>query len=206
MNCAQVEVLLCDYLDGTLPARDRADLETHLRDCAACAGLARDAGQTLAFLERVPDVELPPDLVARILSDTGSGRHGRLAPVTAGWRGWFGRFFAPLLEPRLVMGMALTVLSFSMMAKCAGVNPRRLRPSDLEPARVWASLDDGAHRTWNRGVQFYDSVRFIWEIQSSLRQWTEQQEEEDRNAAAGRPVIERRLPSKGDAQGQPAKR
>jgi hypothetical protein len=90
--------------------------------------------------------------------------------------------------------MALTVLSFSMMARCAGVTPRQLQAGDLEPRRIWASLDDRAHRTWERSVKFYEDIKFVYEIQSRLRDWTDQQEEEDRNAAARRPVEERRVP------------
>ena len=85
-------------------------------------------------------------------------------------------------------------VSHAVMAKCAGVSPRQLRPSDLEPSRVWASLDDNVHRAYERSMKFYESIRFVYELQSRLREWTDQQEEEDRAAAAGRPVEERRLP------------
>ena len=49
-------------------------------------------------------------------------------------------------------------------------------------------------RAWERSVKFYEDIKFVYEIQSRLRDWTEQQEEEDRNAAARRPVEERRVP------------
>ena len=193
MNCVQLEALLCDYLDGTLAAAGRAEVAIHLEGCPACAGLAHDAGAALSFMDRVADVDPPPELLTRILNETASGRHGQLA-VAGGLRGWINSVLSPVLQPRLVMGMALTILSFSMMAKCAGVSPRQLRPSDLEPSRVWASLDDNVHRAYERSMKFYESIRFVYELQSRLREWTDQQEEEDRAAAAGRPVEERRLP------------
>ena len=90
--------------------------------------------------------------------------------------------------------MALTILSFSMMARWAGISPRQLKASDMDPKKIWASLDDRAMRTWARSVKFYEDIKFVYEIQSRLRDWTEQQEEEDRNAAARRPMEERRLP------------
>ena len=195
MKCGEVEARICDYLDGTLPDEDRATLEQHLAVCVACGELARDAARAMAFLERTADVEMPPQLVTRILDETRSGRHGRLG-ASGGLRGWIRGLLAPVLQPRLVMGMALTVLSFSMMAKCAGVSPRQLTAADLEPARVWASLDDRVHRTWNRGVQFYESIRFIYDVRTRIREWTEQQEEEERNASANKPLEERRLPAK----------
>jgi hypothetical protein len=194
MKCTDIEIILCDYLDGTLAPARKAELEAHLAVCAGCTGMARDASDAIRFMERVPEVEPPPELVNRILAKTMSGEAG---PVGAarGFRGWLSAFFAPVLQPRLVMGMALTVLSFSMMARCAGVPTRPLRQSDLEPARVWAAVDDQANRIWVRSVKFYESLRFVYEAQSRLRDWAEQQEQEDRNAAADRPLEERRLPA-----------
>jgi len=169
LTCAELEVLLADYLDGALGAEQSAEVETHL--------------------------------AAKILHETASGRHGRLGNP-AGIRGWFQRLTAPLLQPRLVMGMALTIFSFSVMARC-GVAPRQLRPADMEPAMIWASLDDRAHRAWERSVKFYENLKFVYEIQSRLREWEEQQQEEERSAAASRPIEERRVPAqKPEAQGR----
>jgi hypothetical protein len=98
----------------------------------------------------------------------------------------------------------LTILSFSMMARWAGISPRQLTASDMDPKKIWASLDDRANRTWARSVKFYEDLKFVYEIQTRLRDWTEQQEEEDRNAAARRPVEDRRVPGAGGAK-EPAK-
>ena len=37
MTCAELEILLCDYVDGTLRAEERTALENHLAGCSACA-------------------------------------------------------------------------------------------------------------------------------------------------------------------------
>ena len=66
MNCADFEILLCDYVDGTLEQSQRSELEAHQRECAACAELARDVAGAVAFMERVPDVEPPHELLAKI--------------------------------------------------------------------------------------------------------------------------------------------
>ena len=39
MNCADAEILICDY--ATLSSADRFELERHLADCAACAELEK---------------------------------------------------------------------------------------------------------------------------------------------------------------------
>ena len=74
MTCANFEIALCDYLDGTLAPAEKAEVEQHLSTCAACAELARDAGAAIAFMERVADVEPPPELVTRMFAIPGMPR------------------------------------------------------------------------------------------------------------------------------------
>jgi len=82
MNCADVEILICDYLDGTLPEERKSAVERHLAQCPACAELARDSAAAVAFMERAAAVEPPPELITRILrrgARTGPGRGAREA-------------------------------------------------------------------------------------------------------------------------------
>jgi anti-sigma factor RsiW len=37
MNCAETEILICDYLDGTLTTAQKAQVNLHLAGCPACA-------------------------------------------------------------------------------------------------------------------------------------------------------------------------
>ena len=172
MNCADVEILLCDYVDGTLAASQRVALEEHVRDCASCRELSEGVSEAVTFVERAAVVEPPPALLTRLLHDIP------LAGVLPRKRSWFAGLFGSwgnrLLQPRYAMGMAMTVLSFSMLARFAGIEPRQLRPSDLDPVKMWVSLDNRAHRTWDRTVKYYDNLLFVIEIQSRLRDWSEQ--------------------------------
>jgi len=61
MNCADAELLICDY--ATLNSAERFELERHLGVCPGCAELARDSAAAVAFLESVADVEPPPELI-----------------------------------------------------------------------------------------------------------------------------------------------
>ena len=69
MNCAEIEILICDYAEGTLAAAEKAEVERHLAECPVCAELARDSAAALAFIERAAEVEPPPELITRILFD-----------------------------------------------------------------------------------------------------------------------------------------
>jgi anti-sigma factor RsiW len=196
MTCAHLEIALCDYLDGTLAAAERAEVERHLSECAACAEMARDAGAAMAFMERVAEVEPPPQLVTRMFTIPGM-REARVS-VSRGIKSWFRNLLQPVLQPRMVMGLSLTILFFGMMARCAGIPGRQLSPADLNPSRVWAGLEDRVQRGWERSVKFYENLRFVYQIQSRLREWRDQQDQ-DAAAAPAENSDERRLPVRGTA-------
>jgi len=195
MNCAELELLICDYVDGTLSPARKAEVETHLAECPACAELARDSAAAVSFMERAANVEPPPELITRILFDA-PWRKGQASP--AGWRPRVRAFLAPVLHPKFVMGLAMTILSFSLLKPFVPQGLRQLKPSDLSPSAVWTSLDDRAHRAWARTVKYYENLKVVYQIQTMLREW-QQQDEEQKPAAApeiNRKTDDRKLPVK----------
>src|SRR5215475_7129328 len=112
MNCAELEQLICDYVPGTLNASARAEVEHHLETCPGCAELARDSAAAVAFMERAADVEPPPELITRILFDAPWTRK----PASKG-QSWWSKLIAPVIQPRFAMGMAMTILSFSILSR-----------------------------------------------------------------------------------------
>src|SRR5690606_25985157 len=111
-------------------------------ECASCAELARDVAGAVAFLGRVPEVGPPDELLARIAFQIPPGN---VAP--RGPKAWLASWLQPIVQPRFAMGMAMTILSFSMLGRFTGVELQQLKPSDLHPVAVWAAIDDRAHRT-----------------------------------------------------------
>jgi hypothetical protein len=186
MNCLDLEVLLCDYLDGTLPEGQKTELERHLSACAGCAGLARDAAVAVEFMGRAAAVEPPPELITRILYSLPPARQAR-ARQPGGIRKWFSHLVQPMLQPRFAMGFAMTILSFSMLGRFAGIQLRQLSPKDFNPAAVWQGIDDRLHRAWDRSIKFYESLRVVYEIQSRIREWTEQDQTERKAATPEEP-------------------
>lgn len=196
MNCAEAEVYICDLVDGTLDPAAKAALEAHLAGCPACAELARDAAAGYSFMERAAAVEPPPELVTRILFDP-PWAHAR-ARGGAGLRSRLRALWQPILQPRFAMGMAMTILSFAMLAKF--VKPvRQLSPRDLSPAAVWAALDDRVYHAWQRTVKYYESLRLVYQIQSTVREWRQQEQEAVEYREEPR-ADERRLPVDGPAR------
>jgi hypothetical protein len=179
MTCAELEILLCDYVDGTLRAEERTALESHLPGCPACKQLVEDVVGVTAFMERVSEAQPPAELLTRILHHAPMGRGSASDGIPSNARpSWakrlFGGFVQGWLQPRYVMGMAMTILSFSMLARFAHIEPRQLRPSDLDPVKVWQGIDDHSHRVYDRAMKYYDNLRLVIEIQSRVREWTDQ--------------------------------
>ena len=168
MTCAEFEILLCDYVDGTLRAEERTALEDHRSGCATCKQLAEDVAGVTAFFEHVPQAEPPAELLTRILHQAPAGRKAvaeRLQsdPSPSWAKRLFGGFVQSVLQPRYVMGMAMTILSFSMLARFAHIEPRQLRASDLDPVKVWQGIDDHSHRVYDRAMKYYDNLRLVIE-------------------------------------------
>src|SRR5712692_10610179 len=135
MTCAELEILLADYVDGTIRTEEKSAFASHLASCTACAELARDAAGAVAFMERAASVEAPPELVTRILFEITSGPSR--AAIKPNWvRRMFGKWLEPVLQPRFAMGMAMTVLSFAMLGRFSGIEVRQSRPSDLDSVKV----------------------------------------------------------------------
>ena len=56
MICADLEILICDYVDGTLAAAQKAEVERHLAACPACAEMARDSATAVEFMQCAANV------------------------------------------------------------------------------------------------------------------------------------------------------
>ncbi|HEY7304849.1 MAG TPA: zf-HC2 domain-containing protein [Bryobacteraceae bacterium] len=176
MNCAEFESVLADYIDGTLGSAASAALEQHASSCAACSEFMADVKGAVAFLKRADEVAVPPELITRIAYQAPVGR----SPQPFDKPGWLSRmttkWLHPILQPRLAMGMAMTVLSFAMLERCTGIRVQHIQAADLNPVRVWAGIEDKALRVKDRAVKYYENIRFVYEIETRLRDFEQQQE------------------------------
>jgi len=191
-DCQACEAALCDYVDGTLAEELRGQVEAHLGGCPACAVYLKDIQDALVVLREAEEIEPPPVLVNRILF--------QIPAKESGFLGWLGRFFEPVRQPRFVMGAMMTVLSLAMMSRCAGVPNRTLTQSDIDPVKIVGAFEDRVHRTWDRGVMAYESIRLVYEIRSRVHDWRQQEElDSAANDAAAKDAIKARETSVGSS-------
>jgi Putative zinc-finger len=197
-DCQACEAALCDYIDGTLAQDLREQIEDHLANCQMCHAYLVDVQDALGVLGKAEEVAPPPVLVNRILF--------QIPAKESGLRGWLGRFFEPMRQPRFVMGAMMTVLSLAMMSRCAGVPNRALTQSDIDPVKIWSAFDDRVHRTWDRGVKAYENIRLVYEIRTRVHDWRQQEElDSATNDATARDAIKaREAPAKAAGNGKTA--
>ena len=200
MNCADIEILLCDYVDGTLRGEQKSAVEAHLVTCEACTEFVRDASGAVEFMSRAADVEPPPELMTRLLFELPAVKQ-QLKP---NWKQrLFGGWFETVLQPKMAMGMAMTVLSFAMLSNCAGIKVQQLKPADLNPATVVASVEDRVMRTYANAVKYYESLRLVYEIQTQIKDWRDKSaaEQQEKQKQQQQPQSPPAAPQSSEATG-----
>lgn len=190
ISCNQVETLLCDYVDELLTPGEVAALEAHLHSCSSCMETVADIRLAMKYAQEAGAVDVPVGLINRILEQTS----GQTPAGVPKWRhrftGWWDRAVSPLirpaLEPRFALSMAMTVISFSMLARMAGLDVSRIEMSDLQPARIIKKVGVGVHKAGSAATNYYENLRVVYEIQSQLQILREdqQQRQDDRKAPA----------------------
>lgn len=176
MNCGEVEVLLADYLDDTLSPEQRAALEQHASTCVSCRALFEDASAAVSFLKRADDVVPPPELITRIAFGAPMGRVRLPFERQSLFSRLASKWLQPILQPRLAMGLAMTILSFAMLERCTGVHVQHLQAADLNPVRIWGGVEDRAVRVKDRAVKYYENLRWVYEIETQLKTLQQQQD------------------------------
>jgi anti-sigma factor RsiW len=168
VDCAAFESTLADYLDGTLDSAGRAAIEQHAAGCAVCREFMREVSGAVTLLADLSEAEPPQELVTRIAFLAPQWKTRDAFEEPGFWERLKTNWLQPILQPRWVMGMAMTVLSFAMLERCTGVRVQHVQAADLDPVRVVMNLEDKAVRAKDRMVKNYENLRVVYEIESRL--------------------------------------
>lgn len=179
MQCSEFDALLTEALDGTL-AGDKLDrFHAHANACSVCGPLFAEIDAGRRLLQSLEEVEPPAHLVHNILASTTgldtTRMHvpGRIAPAQPSWldriQQWAAPVAAPVFalvrQPRFAMSFGMAFFSISMALNIAGVKLADLRHADLRPSAVVRQY----HITTGRIVKYYENIRFVYEIESRVR-------------------------------------
>ncbi len=169
MQCAEFESLLADALDGLLTGEKQQSFEQHRSDCPVCGPMFAEAQAGLNWMQSLEEVEPPAHLVNRILHAT-VGQEG-MAPVAVS-KSWLQRLsewaapvLKPVLQPRFAMSFAMAFFSVSIMLDVAG-----LKVADLRPGMLRTSAIRGYYETTAKVVKYYENIRFVYQIESRVRE------------------------------------
>lgn len=67
MTCRQVVELMTDYLEGTLPASDRARFEEHIAGCDGCRAYLSQLRTTRDVIGRIADEPMPASVERELI-------------------------------------------------------------------------------------------------------------------------------------------
>ncbi|HVN94105.1 MAG TPA: anti-sigma factor [Terracidiphilus sp.] len=191
--CGAWETLLADALDGTLRPEDEAEFLEHKASCPFCAALYEEARKGREWLEFLsPEPEAPAGLLEKILAHTGPGHSAHQPiPAFAGSRtvpafvppvwqqpGFFART-RQAMQPRLLMTAAMAFFSIALTLNLTGVRLSTLRLADLRPVAMRSYMERQLNMASVPIVRYYDHLRFVYEVESRVRQLREQSESND---------------------------
>jgi hypothetical protein len=195
--CGEWETLLTDALDGLLQPEDEARFTAHKAACPACAALYEEARKGREWLEFLsPEPLVPEGLLEKILAKTGPGHKplagwaGDALPATAGsgavpafvppvWQqpGFFARVRSSA-HPQMLMTAAMAFFSIALTLNLAGVRLTTVRLADLRPRAVRSYMERQLTMASVPIVRYYDHLRLVYEVESTVRQLRGQAEDE----------------------------
>jgi hypothetical protein len=178
MQCTEFDALLSQAIDGTLSGERLTAFEAHGRECKMCGPLLQEAEAGRSWLKSLDEVEPPEDLVTNILVRTTGIDTVRLAQGRRVTTSWMDRVrelaevvVSPIVnvarQPRFAMSFGMAFFTLSVGLSLAGVKISDLRHVDLRPSAIRRNY----YETSGRVVKYYENIRFVYEIESRVRQF-----------------------------------
>ncbi len=179
LTCSEFDALLSDALDGVLTPASQRRFDAHRETCATCGPLFAETSAGMNWLDALPAIEPPANLVHNILAATSMQTAAALANVPKlGWKERVRTFladvaapFRPLIrEPRIAMTAAMAIFSIMLSLDVAGVRLNDLRHIDLRPSAIRQSATMKYTEASNRVIHYYYSIRLVYEVESRLQE------------------------------------
>src|SRR6202521_2480964 len=185
LPCHECDGLLTDALDGVLTGLQLDRFQAHARTCSACGPLFAEVEAGRNWLKDLTEVEPPAGLVNNILASTTGVDSQRLrvnvsvpqprtSQLGASWwervqasiSGAMQPIWATVRQPRFAMSFGMAFFSLSVGLSVLGVKPADLRQVSLRPAAIRHTY----YNTQARVVRYYENIRFVYEVESRVRE------------------------------------
>lgn len=196
MQCAEFDARLADVLDGVMSGAELEAFKGHAAACSDCGPLFTQAQAGMHALKSLVEVEPPLNLVHNILARTSAidpAMAPRMAPVKATWLGRAREWASPVLnpvvrvisQPRLAMTTAMAFFSLSLVLNLAGVKMSDFRNLDLRPSAITTTASMQYHMTTAKVVKYYENIRFVYELQTTMKELTKDAPKSNSNDSNG---------------------
>ncbi len=184
MQCHEFDGLVSDALDGVLTGVQLDRFQAHSRTCSVCGPLFAEVTAGRNWLKDLTEVEPPVNLVTSILASTTGVDTQRLRvnvsmpqPRIGWWEraqawasGWVSESVQPIWgtirQPRFAMSFGMAFFALSVALSVLGVKPADLRQISLRPS----ALRHTYYNTQARVVRYYENIRFVYEVESRVRE------------------------------------
>jgi hypothetical protein len=180
MQCHEFDGLLTDALDGVLSGNQLDRFQAHSRSCSVCGPLFAEVEAGRNWLKELTEVEPPVGLVTSILASTTGVDTQRLrvnvsAPqhrvsLVERTQAWLSAAMQPIWgtvrQPRFAMSFGMAFFSLSVALSVLGVKPADLRSVSLRPS----AMRHAYYNTQARVVRYYENIRFVYEVESRVRE------------------------------------
>ena len=176
MRCAEFEALLTEAVEGGLSAQLMQLFRGHAQTCPQCRALFAEASTGYESLRSLVEIEPPTSLLHDILAATSEADKAEKAATPSAWqrfREQLAPYFAPvfgnLMQPRVAGSGAMAFFSLTLLLNITGVRVTDVKRVDLTPHAIKTNVERTYIQASARVVKYYDSLRFVYEVESKLR-------------------------------------
>jgi Putative zinc-finger len=198
LRCDEWEDMIADALDGSLSPVDAAAFTRHHGECALCAQMFKETQQGRAWMEYLAvEPEVPSDLLRKILARTSEPPAMGIAMPALAVPARPARYRVTLphlrqvarhvLEPRLMMTIAMAFFSIALTLNLTGINLGQIRPADLQPSRLRATVTRQYYAANEQVTKYYENLRLVYEMEARVRELRRSTEAEPASAPSSRP-------------------
>jgi hypothetical protein len=117
---------LSDYLDGSISAREKTEIENHLKTCRECSDALQELRKTIEHIKTVDEIDPPAWMTQKIMAAVRAEAEGK--------ESIFRRFFHPLTSKIPIQAIALLFVAVTGFYVYQAIGPAS-KPSDSPTRR-----------------------------------------------------------------------
>jgi predicted anti-sigma-YlaC factor YlaD len=140
MKCSVAKQLMSAYLDGAVSRQEMAEIQGHLRNCAACGARFESLQRAQRMVSSLGRKQAPPELVLRLRvalsQEVANSRRSRLESLRIRWENLLDAIMVPatagLVTTIIIFGLLMSFLVPGQMTASNDVPTMLYTPPQLE--------------------------------------------------------------------------